>query len=250
MHVLCCHPDLCSAIRGPSVFERIIYCVKIERPLFDLFFNSFSGYRAAYFRSPYEGLRANAEALATLSPLLIPSPKTAGQMPENFIEESLGIAFCESLACRTGHLENVWSATASGQTRRTTWLIYRTIDGNSPLAAMLDMAERHRILRSCAFSAHSSAPIITNSCRKGSAIERGICTSRGGPRNRCARRVPRGRSRSRADTRPSTRRFATLACRRGRDRRGAGRSCQGASSAKTRRPQCRGTARRGAAPCS
>jgi hypothetical protein len=37
---------------------------------FDLFFNSFNGYRGWYFRSPAEGLKVNAQLLRLLAPRL------------------------------------------------------------------------------------------------------------------------------------------------------------------------------------
>ena len=57
MEILCCHPEPCDIAHG---FERFIYCVKVDKELFDLFFNSRAGYRAVYYQSPFEGLRANA----------------------------------------------------------------------------------------------------------------------------------------------------------------------------------------------
>jgi hypothetical protein len=86
MRVLCCHPDPCDVADG---FERIIYCVRLDRTLFDLFFNSRASYRAAYYRSPYEGLDANAEALEMLAPKLVASDATNGQRANQEIEESL-----------------------------------------------------------------------------------------------------------------------------------------------------------------
>ena len=87
MEILCCHDDPCTRMAG---FGRVIYCVKIVPPLFDLFFNSRHGYRAAYFRSPYEGLAANAHALRTLSPALLASPATTScPKDSDFILDSL-----------------------------------------------------------------------------------------------------------------------------------------------------------------
>ncbi len=86
MKVLCCHPEPCDLATG---FERIIYCLEIDPDVFDLFFNSRNGYRAAFFRSPYEGLRANSEALAMLASALAASEATQDQRPFEFIEESL-----------------------------------------------------------------------------------------------------------------------------------------------------------------
>ena len=86
MKVLCCHPEPCDIAHD---FERIIYCVKVDKELFDLFFNSRARYRAAYYQSPFEGLQANAEAIGTLAPTLISSNATKHQRPRAFIEESL-----------------------------------------------------------------------------------------------------------------------------------------------------------------
>jgi hypothetical protein len=87
MEVLCCHDDPCDRAAG---FGRVIYCIRIDPPLFDLFFNSRHGYRATYFRSPYEGLAANSHALRLFSPALLSSPLTAGCPKDvDFIRDSL-----------------------------------------------------------------------------------------------------------------------------------------------------------------
>ena len=80
------HPELCDIAHG---FERIVYCLKIPSPLFDIFFNSQTGYRAAYFMSPYAGLRANAEVLTGIAPDLVTSDVTREQRSRGFIEQSL-----------------------------------------------------------------------------------------------------------------------------------------------------------------
>ena len=97
MQVLCCHPNNSHDI--PGGFDHVIYCVSVGKDLFDLFFNSRSGYRAAYWRSPYEGLKANADVLSMLTPLLLASTATGNQRiphgsstttkPRDFIEQSL-----------------------------------------------------------------------------------------------------------------------------------------------------------------
>jgi hypothetical protein len=87
MEVLCCHYDSCDRAQG---FRRVVYTVKVPRPLFDLFFNSRHGYRAAYFRSPHEGLAANSYALRTLSPALLASPATISCPKDpDFVRDSL-----------------------------------------------------------------------------------------------------------------------------------------------------------------
>jgi hypothetical protein len=99
MTVLCCHNDPCD--RGPGTtgvsggtvpaFRRPVYCVSVGRPLFDQFFNSWHGYRAAYFLSPFEGLAANDLLLRTLAPALIASapPGDGAALGSEFIKESL-----------------------------------------------------------------------------------------------------------------------------------------------------------------
>ena len=86
MEILCSHPDSCDIAND---FKRVIYCLRIDATTFDLFFNSSSGYRAAYFRSPFEGLQANSTALELLTPHLVKSTTDGAMPPEHFIVESL-----------------------------------------------------------------------------------------------------------------------------------------------------------------
>jgi hypothetical protein len=86
MIVLCCHR---SSIKD-TAFSRVAYCVQVEKDLFDLFFNSANGYRAAYFRSLWEGMRANAAFLKTVAPKLLSSgPSSSCGLSEQFMRESL-----------------------------------------------------------------------------------------------------------------------------------------------------------------
>jgi hypothetical protein len=86
MSVLCCHAD----IKSGTAFIRVAYCVQIERNLFDLFFNSAQGYRAAYFRSPWEGMRANTTFLNAVAPKLLSSaPSSRCGLPDKFKRKSL-----------------------------------------------------------------------------------------------------------------------------------------------------------------
>jgi hypothetical protein len=85
--IVCCHPDRCGC---DSQFERVIYCIRVSKALFDLFFNSRTGYRGSYFESPYRGLEANAFLIETLRPKLIAwSRKKATCCDPNFVEDSL-----------------------------------------------------------------------------------------------------------------------------------------------------------------
>jgi hypothetical protein len=73
------------------MFWRPVYCVRVPAPLFDRFFNGRNGYRAAYFRSPFDGLDAHDFLLRTLAPsLLAAAPRGDGaSLGNEFIEESL-----------------------------------------------------------------------------------------------------------------------------------------------------------------
>jgi hypothetical protein len=74
MDILCCHADPCQDYSG---FERVAYSVQIPKDLFDLFFNSRNGYRASYYRSPFEGMEANRLFVDTLLPVLCDSDLTS-----------------------------------------------------------------------------------------------------------------------------------------------------------------------------
>ena len=88
MTVLCCHRDNSRTI-GNNV-TRVVYCIQVKNELFDLFFNSPSGYRAAYFRSPGEGLEANATFFKIVTPKLIGSSHTSNNgLGSEFVEGSL-----------------------------------------------------------------------------------------------------------------------------------------------------------------
>lgn len=85
MKILCCHPDPCGDHEG---FERVVYCIQVPKDLFDLFFNSRNGYRAHYYRSQFEGMRANRLLIDTLLLTLRNSPQTKNCAPTIDIEES------------------------------------------------------------------------------------------------------------------------------------------------------------------
>jgi hypothetical protein len=90
MTVLCCERVRCRDCPDPKEFYRIVYCVSVCRPVFDVFFNSRHGYRAAYYRSPYEGLRANSLLLDALLPSLLNDEAThRSGVNVEFIRDSL-----------------------------------------------------------------------------------------------------------------------------------------------------------------
>ena len=70
VRVVCCHQSKLS----DGEFFRAVYTVHIGRPLFDSFFNSQFGYRAAYFGSPGAGVDANVSFLETMTPRLLADP--------------------------------------------------------------------------------------------------------------------------------------------------------------------------------
>jgi hypothetical protein len=72
MNILCGHDQDCDEADG---YLRYIYCIEIDKDIFDLFFNSRNGYRAWYFRSPYAGLAKNNYLINCLMPKLINSGK-------------------------------------------------------------------------------------------------------------------------------------------------------------------------------
>jgi hypothetical protein len=91
MMILCCHEQPCD---DDKRFSRVVYCIKVCKPLFDLFFNSKHGYRASYYRSPYDGLHNNELFIHSLLPALLASDcikdvaKRSG-FAEKKVEESL-----------------------------------------------------------------------------------------------------------------------------------------------------------------
>src|SRR5690242_6898506 len=70
MRILCRHEEPCCT---DSRFFRAVYCIQIDQPLFDLFFNSAQGMRAAFYRSPYHGLDATSAVIESLESDLLES---------------------------------------------------------------------------------------------------------------------------------------------------------------------------------
>ena len=46
--ILCCHRQECDDAK-PARFSRLVYILRIDPDLFDVFFNSSHGYRGAYY---------------------------------------------------------------------------------------------------------------------------------------------------------------------------------------------------------
>jgi hypothetical protein len=74
MEVLCCHWQQCDLSRN---FERAVFTVRVARPAFDWFFNSRNGYRAHYYLSEWDGLRANDGFLQAVTETLLTSDQAA-----------------------------------------------------------------------------------------------------------------------------------------------------------------------------
>jgi len=103
MEVLCAHEQACDVFNG---FSRIVYCIKVPQRLFDLFFNSRNSYRAAYFRSAYDGLKLNSYFIKSLLPVLLEAnPTKSINKGKKFIKESLKSIFAKVwLAEKEKHL--------------------------------------------------------------------------------------------------------------------------------------------------
>jgi hypothetical protein len=87
MSLSCCHLQFCDE---HLEFARIVYCIKVLPDTFDLFFNSPHGYRGAYYRSPGEGLDANALIINTLLPKLVANSELgATEQESSFIRNSI-----------------------------------------------------------------------------------------------------------------------------------------------------------------
>ena len=86
MKVECQHVDPCDESGG---YSRVVYCTVIDPSLFDLFFNSANGYRASYYRSPEDGLRANG-AFLSLAASKLSSSRFDDASPD-LIARSLGV---------------------------------------------------------------------------------------------------------------------------------------------------------------
>ena len=119
LRVLCCHRSEIARIG----FRRPVYTLYIGHSLFDLFFNSSSGYRAAYFRSPAGGLEANVQLLTAISDRLITDPQSATTvLPAEFIRESLRTPSAKAWLAEHGkepdrecpHCKGEWSASTCG----------------------------------------------------------------------------------------------------------------------------------------
>lgn len=88
MTALCCHLDHSWAAENAAT--RVVYCIQVKKELFDLFFNSSSGYRAAYFRSPEDGISANAIFFKMVAPKLADSSLSSSSgLDSEFINQSL-----------------------------------------------------------------------------------------------------------------------------------------------------------------
>ena len=100
MHVLCRHVQPCDDLVG---FKRAVYCISVPEPTFDAFFNSEHGYRGAYFRSPYEGLRDNDYLIGALQPKLVEWARGRNHSDLEFDAESLSTHSAKVWLAETGN---------------------------------------------------------------------------------------------------------------------------------------------------
>lgn len=94
MSILCAHcnekGELACTKNDKSAFRRPIYTVAIDPHLFDVFFNSSLGYRAAYFRGAGIGLDINAFFMRVVACCLIDDSHTCNMaLPKDLVRESL-----------------------------------------------------------------------------------------------------------------------------------------------------------------
>jgi hypothetical protein len=111
MRIQCGHPDPCV---DKAEYQRIVYCVVVDRPLFDLFFNSVNGYRAWYFRSGAKGIDKNKLFLQSLTPALLEF-RSNDQASNQMIERSLNASSAKAWLAEVGKeicpkCEGEWSA--------------------------------------------------------------------------------------------------------------------------------------------
>lgn len=112
MKVLCFHSEECS---DDNTFQRAVYCIQVDEKLFNWFFNSENGYRAAYFRSPTEGLKANQDFIQSLRPALLKSDKATPICDKAFIEKSLKLHSAKAWLAEVGknlceHCSGEWNS--------------------------------------------------------------------------------------------------------------------------------------------
>ena len=103
LEVLCCHKNNCS---DNTSFNRIIYTISIPKDVFDIFFNSFNGYRGEYYKSPFKGIKSNHYFIGKIKNKLLEAQCTkslAQKEPSNeFINQSLSCLSAKCWLCETG----------------------------------------------------------------------------------------------------------------------------------------------------
>jgi hypothetical protein len=98
MRILCTHVEPCAEANG---FKRLVSCISIDAALFDLFFNSETGYRGRYFVSREEGLVANSLLLGLVAARLVQF-KTHTDMIAQDAEQSLRLPSAKVWLAETG----------------------------------------------------------------------------------------------------------------------------------------------------
>ena len=114
MSIVCYHKEPC---RARSEYSRAIFCVEVTHELFDVFFNSPTGYRGAYFESPEQGRIANRLLLNTAMPKLVtwehancPDKKEPDFVAKSLSEESAKAWLAEEQAFICEQCKGEWHA--------------------------------------------------------------------------------------------------------------------------------------------
>jgi hypothetical protein len=98
MRILCTHIEPCGEAHG---FKRLVSCISIDAALFDLFFNSETGYRGRYFVSREEGFVANSLLLGLVAARVVQF-KTHTDMIAQDAEQSLRLSSAKVWLAETG----------------------------------------------------------------------------------------------------------------------------------------------------
>jgi len=102
MNILCAHID---PSKDNPPFSRAVFSIRVSDQLFDWVFNSVNGFRAWFFRSPYDGLRQNARMIGELAPVLLESMKSTTERhlardSLNSLSAKVWLAECGNEVCQ------------------------------------------------------------------------------------------------------------------------------------------------------
>lgn len=115
--ILCYHTQHCDDAYG---YARSVFCIRVPEEVFDIFFNSPSGYRANYFSSPSLGLQQNHFLIQRLFlKLSLWAQQSVGGYSADFAQKSMlsisskaWLAECSMEICDA--CKGEWSASSDG----------------------------------------------------------------------------------------------------------------------------------------